>query len=56
MFEVATLRSLKRPSGISGASTRDSSTRNDGEAGAAAPSSPSVCADVQPCSLPLTIA
>jgi hypothetical protein len=56
MFEVATLRSLKRPSGISGACTRDSTRRKAARPTAAVSSRPSVCADVQPCSLPLTIA
>jgi hypothetical protein len=56
MFEVATLRSLKRPRGISGASTRDSSQTKKARPAAATPRRPSVCADVQPCSLPFTIA
>ena len=56
MFAVATFRSLNRPSGTSGESTRDSITRKTPRRTAAAARRPSVCVDVQPASLPLTIA
>ena len=56
MFAVATLRSLKMPSGTSGELTRASMTRKTASSTAAAASRPSVWVDVQPASLPFTIA
>ena len=56
MFAVATLRSLKRRSGIRGESTRDSTTRNVASSAPEMPSSTSVCAEVHPASFPFTIA
>ena len=56
VLATATLRSRNSPSGMSGESTRDSITRNTPSSSAATPSMPSVCADVQPSWLPLTIA
>jgi len=53
---VATLRKRNNPSGISGDSTRASMVRNNTIRAAAAPSSVSDCAEVQPASLPLTTA
>ena len=53
---VATLRSRNSASGINGCGTRASMTMNAASSTTAAPSSPSVCADVQPASLPSTIA
>ena len=55
-FETAMLRNRKRPSGISGAATLDSITRNTASSTAAAPSTPRVWAEVQPSWLPFTIA
>ena len=55
-FAVATLRSLKRLSGISGADTRDSITRKTASNASESASRPSVCVEPQPASLPLTIA
>ncbi len=55
-FATETLRSRKRRSGMSGDATRDSIHRKTASSTAAAPSRPSVCADVQPSWLPLTIA
>ncbi len=55
-FAVATLRSVKMRSGISGAETRDSISRNAASSATAAPRSPSVCADVHPFWFPFTIA
>ena len=55
-FAVETLRFRKMPSGMSGDDMRDSSTRNTTSSKAETPSRPSVSSDVQPCSLPLTIA
>ena len=54
--EVATLRTRKRPSGTSGERTRASMPRNNARRIRAAASRPIVCADVQPASLPFTIA
>ena len=47
-FAVETFRSLNRLSGMSGARTRDSMTRNSAKSATAAPSRPSVCVDAQP--------
>ena len=55
-FAVATLRSLTMRSGISGSRTRDSIRTKSASSAAAATSSPTVCADVQPFELPFTIA
>ena len=55
-FAVETFRFRKIPSGISGDDTRDSSTRKTTRSAAATARSPSVCNDVQPSSLPFTIA
>jgi hypothetical protein len=55
-FAADTLRSLKSDSGISGARTRDSMTRNATSSATAAPSFDSVATVVQPVSLPLTMA
>ena len=55
-FAVETFRFRKMPSGISGDDTRDSSTRNTTSSTAETPSRPSVWSDVQPSSLPFTIA
>jgi hypothetical protein len=56
MFAMVMFRSLKILSGISGAATRASIARNIASSTAAARSKPSVCRDVQPASLPLTMA
>ena len=53
---TATLRSRRRRSGIRGEATRASIARKSANSAAAPPSSPVVCADVQPWWLPLTIA
>ena len=55
-LETLMLRSLKRPSGTSGAGTRDSIPRKSASSAAAPASRPSVCADVQPVWFPFTIA
>jgi hypothetical protein len=49
MFAVATLRSLKSPSGISGASTRASITTNSARPAAEVGEQAERLADVQPC-------
>ena len=56
VFETEMLRCLKSRSGTRGAETRDSITRKSPSNAAAAPSRPSVCAEVQPAWLPFTIA
>ena len=56
MFAIRRLRCRKKRSGTRGESTRDSITRKMAMSAAAAPSSPSVCAEVQPFLFPLTIA
>ena len=53
---VATLRRRKRPSGTSGERTRASMPRNKASSTTAAASRPVVCVEVQPASLPFTIA
>ena len=53
---VETFRFRKMPSGMSGAAMRDSRTRNATKSPTAMPSSPSVCAAIQPCSSVFTIA
>ena len=55
-FAVATLRSRNRPSGMSGARTRASMPRKSARSAAATASRPIVWTDVQPASLPFTIA
>ena len=55
-FATATFRSRKRPSGISGASTRASIAMNTAKSTAPAARNPSVWAESQPSWLPLTIA
>ena len=47
-LETAMLRSRKRPSGISGDSTRHSIARKTASSTADAASTPRVCGDVQP--------
>ena len=56
MFETTRLWSLKRRSGISGECTLDSRRTKIANRPIAAPSTPSVWAEVQPFSFPLTIA
>jgi hypothetical protein len=55
-FATERLRCLKRPSGISGAATRASRARKIPKRTIAAPSRPSVSAEVQPLLFPFTIA
>lgn len=53
-FETETLRSRNRPSGISGCFTLASMAMKIASSATAVPSRPSVCAERQPASLPLT--
>ncbi len=55
-LEMARLRRRSRASGTRGAATRDSMAANTASSTADAPSRPSDCAEVQPASLPLTMA
>ena len=55
-FAIERFRCRKSPSGMSGALVRDSIAMKLAKIVAARPSRPSVCGDVQPASLPFTIA